>query len=148
MQQNTPISGIMTRKPEFAAPADTLDRIREIFETHGFHHIPVVENGKLAGIVSYNDYVDSIRNLFSNITDPEQINKGLNTTLVKDIMTSEVHSLLQTDTLGKAVQIFHTYQFHALPVVDEQQNLVGILTTNDLMKVLEVLIAPEKSYTD
>jgi acetoin utilization protein AcuB len=72
----------------------------------------------------------------------------LQETLVEEVMTKDVYSLRTDDTLETAVQLFHTHQFHALPVVDEAGHLMGIITTSDLMKVLEEIIAPEKSYNE
>lgn len=148
MQRNTPISRVMTRDPESIKPEDNLERVRQIFEIHGFHHVPVLEHGKLVGIVSYNDYLQKIRDLVNGATGKTNVEDLLRGVLVKDMMTPEVFTLQQDDTLETAVQIFHTHQFHALPVIDPERHLVGILTTNDLMRVLEVMIAPEKSYVE
>lgn len=46
MQSTTPISRIMTRKPETVKPSDTMEDVRRIFEKRGFHHIPVLDQGK------------------------------------------------------------------------------------------------------
>jgi CBS-domain-containing membrane protein len=63
-------------------------------------------------------------------------------------MTCEVYSLRSDDTLETAIKLFYTHQFHALPVVDDAGHLMGIVTTSDLMKVLEEIIAPEKSFNE
>lgn len=148
MKRNTPVAGIMTREPRYVKPTDSLERVRHIFEEYGFHHIPVAESGKLAGIVSYNDYLRVLRNLLHESHDPKAVTRLLHETLVADVMTSEVYSLQMNDTLETAVQLFHAHKFHALPVVDEAGHLTGIITTSDLMKVLEEIIAPEKSYNE
>lgn len=138
----------MTRHPAFVTPDDNLEKVRAIFEKHAFHHVPVVENGTLTGIVSYTDYLQMIQNISSANHAGQNIVKILSERKVQDMMTHEVWFLTMEDTLDKAVQIFQTHQFHALPVVDANKKLVGILTTNDLMRVLEILIAPEKSFVD
>lgn len=148
MKRDTPIAGIMTREPRCVKPADSLERVRHIFEEFGFHHIPVAESGKLAGIVSYNDYLRVLRNLLHESQDPKAVTRLLQETPVGEVMTSEVYSLRTDDTLEAAVKLFHAHQFHALPVIDEAGHLMGIVTTSDLMKVLEDIIAPEKSYNE
>lgn len=146
MRNTTPIDLIMTRKPATVAPHDTLETVRHIFEKYGFHHIPVVLEGKLTGIVSYTDYLRIIREVFSGNAPGRQIQQGLNNMLVSEIMTEEVICLKPTDTVEDALAVFNSYPFHAMPVVEGDRRLVGILSTYDLMKVLEKLLAPEIDY--
>ena len=137
MQADTPIAKVMTRKPAIVKPEDTMEAVRKAFEKHGFHHIPVVEKGKLVGLVSYTDYLQLIRNVFENPQEERLNEKILHATVVRDVMTKSVLCLSQQDSVETALRIFKANQFHSLPVVDERQNLVGIVTTYDLMKVLE-----------
>lgn len=143
MQATTPVYKIMTKKPETVRPDDTMEEVRRIFEKRGFHHIPVVEDGKLVGLVSYTDYLQLIRSIFDN-TQEERVNeKVLHATVIRDVMTQNVLCLSQEDTAETALLIFKANQFHSLPVVDENKHLVGIITTYDLMKVLEKLFVEQ-----
>lgn len=148
MQALLPVSGMMTRKVECVMPEDKLERVRQILEQHAFHHIPVVDKGKLVGIVSYTDYLRVIRDVF-NDSNSERIGKRVFDTLeVKEVMTPDPMSLNPSDTLEKVLEIFNENRFHALPVTESDGRLVGILTTYDLMKAMETLIAPEHSYNN
>lgn len=146
MRSTTLIEDIMTRKPSTVTPLDNLDTVRKIFEKHGFHHVPVVEDGKLIGIVSYTDYLRIISELFSGITTRSNSQTGLNNMLVKDLMTEQVVCLSPTNTVEDALSIFNSHQFHAMPVVEGNRRLVGILSTYDLMKVLEKIMGSEIDY--
>ena len=137
MQANTPISRIMTRKPETVKPADTMEAVRKIFEKRGFHHIPVVDGERLVGLVSYTDYLQLIRTVFDNGQETRVNEKILNATLAKDVMTESLLCLSPADTTETALRVFKANQFHSLPVVDDKGHLVGIVTTYDLMRVLE-----------
>jgi CBS domain-containing membrane protein len=137
MQANTPISRIMTRKPETVKPSDTMEAVRKIFEKRGFHHIPVVDGERLVGLVSYTDYLQLIRTVFDNSQETRVNEKVLNATLAKDVMTESLLCLSPTDTTEAALRVFKANQFHSLPVVDDKGHLVGIVTTYDLMRVLE-----------
>ena len=143
MQPTTPISKIMTRKPETVKPSDTMEEVREIFEKRGFHHVPVIRDGKLVGLVSYTDYLQLIRSIFDNSQEARLNEKVLNATVVEDVMTKNVLCLSENDTIENALLIFKANQFHSLPVVDARQHLVGIITTYDLMKVLEKVFAEQ-----
>ena len=146
MRNSTPIGNIMKRKPAIVAPHDNLETVRLIFEKHGFHHVPVVLEGKLVGIVSYTDYLRIITELFSGQATQERNQTGLSNILVKEIMTEEVISLKPTDTVEDALEVFTTHHFHAIPVTEGDQRLVGILTTRDLVKLLERLLGPDIDY--
>lgn len=148
MQSTTPISRIMTRKPETVKPSDTMEDARKIFEKRGFHHIPVLDQGKLVGLVSYTDYLQLIRSIFDNSQETRLNEKVLHATVVEDVMTKHVLCLSQDDTVENALLIFKANQFHSLPVVDARQHLVGIITTYDLMKVLESVFAEQAEKVD
>lgn len=138
----------MTRKISSVAPHDNLEEVRQIFEQHGFHHAPVVEHGKLVGIVSYTDYLRIIRDFFSSSDGLAKSNERLHSILVRDMMTDNPVCLRMDDTVGAALQIFRANRFHALPVTDGEGKLLGILTTYDIMKTFEDVIAPDHSYTE
>ncbi len=146
MQNTTPISKVMTRKPATVCPDDNFETVRNLLEKQGFHHVPVVENDMLAGIVSYTDYLRIIRDLYANAKEQLANEHLLHTTLVKEVMTKHPVCLAPTDTVEDALRIFKTNHFHAIPVVEGNRHLVGILTTHDLIKVLERVLAPEIDY--
>ena len=137
MQATTPVYKIMTKNPETVKPTDTMESVRDIFERFGFHHIPVTEGTRLVGLVSYTDYLRLIRNIFENKQEVHQNEKMLNSTLVRDVMTENLLCLSREDSAETALRIFKTNQFHSLPVINDEQELVGLITTYDLMKVLE-----------
>ncbi|MBK6997409.1 MAG: CBS domain-containing protein [Lewinellaceae bacterium] len=145
MQNTTPISKIMTRKPATVSPEDNFETVRNILEKQGFHHVPVVENGMLAGIVSYTDYLRIIGDLYGNAQEQRSNEHLLNTLLVKEVMTEHPCAWLPQIPL-KMLRIFNTNHFHAIPVLEGNRHLVGILTTHDLIKVLERVLAPEIDY--
>lgn len=148
MKNKLPVSGIMTRRIASVKPEDNLEHVRQIFERHGFHHIPVVEGSKLTGIVSYTDYLRIIHDYFKDSADRSASEKLLQTLTVKDMMTENPVCLKPEDTVETALRVFRENQFHALPVTDEHGKLFGILTTYDVMKVFEDTMAPEHSYSE
>lgn len=137
MQASTPIFKIMTKQPETVAPNDTMEEVRQVFEKRGFHHVPVVENEILVGLVSYTDYLSLVRSVFDNNQEVRNNEQVLHATIVREVMTTDLLCLSKNDTVEDALRIFKANQFHSLPVVDEHKHLVGIITTYDLMKVLE-----------
>jgi len=112
-------------------PEDNLLTVKKIFDTHTFHHLPVVRFRKIVGIVSKTD--------FSHFTGG--VNHGgeradlLERTKVEDIMTRGVGKLEPDDRINVALEIFSKNWFHALPVV-ENDELVGIVTTQDVIRAI------------
>lgn len=146
MRITTLVDDIMTRKPATVAPEDSLERVRRIFENQGFHHVPVVEGDKLVGIVSYTDYLRIISEMCNGNTPEGLYKTGLRNILVQEVMTKAVVYLRSSDTVEDAILMFKEHAFHALPIIEGDHRLVGILSTHDLMKVLEKVLAPGIDY--
>ena len=130
------IKQIMTTEVLTVHPGDTLEGVHRIFHTSDIHHLPVVDDErKVVGIISKSDYF-SISNAFplfrSDLRDAanERLFKSL---LVEDIMTRQVATLLPDDSITVAAGYFKENIFHAIPIVDREGKLVGILTTFDLL---------------
>ncbi len=140
MKHNTTIATLMSPKPLTVSPKDNLETVRHLFETKGFHHVPVVENNILKGIVSYTDYLRVIKDIYTNKEANTLSQSALNMVLVEEVMTTDPICLAPTDTVEDALLIFRTQVFHAIPVVEGNQRLVGIVSTHDLVKLLEQVL--------
>lgn len=132
MNTNKPVSDIMTRSLVTVRPDTTIDRIHDLFESHSFHHIPVVDQAKLVGIISKTDYLriqHMVAKTWEGITICQELYKDM---CAMDIMTHEPLKIESADTIGLAADIFRANALHALPVVDDGE-LVGIITSHDLL---------------
>lgn len=119
---NEAVKTIMTTKLITVSPSSNLAQVRELFLKHKIHHLPVVESRKLVGILTTYD-------LWKNKIAPEDYKKAL----VREFMTSAVAKIGPLDKIGTAAEIFLDNRFHALPVVDEQNQLLGIVTSFDVL---------------
>ena len=57
--------------------------------------------------------------------------------LVKDVMKQDVITVEESTTLRELVGIFQKYTFHTLPVVKEDNKLVGVVALEDILKIFE-----------
>ena len=133
---NTPIKNLMTREVVTICPNDLMIVAKEIFETNKFHHIPVVdEDYQLVGILSQHDYNKMLTtfSVFKNSKADLANRKFMMSMQVKDVMTDQVKKLHPDDSILVAVGIFKENLFHALPIIDDNNRVVGILTTFDLL---------------
>lgn len=124
-----------------AVGVDTnLLRVKEIFDSNSFHHLPVVKNGLVVGIISKSDLLLMMDwGVRLGIKGSEVRNELLlKSNLAADIMTQKVMTVLPNDTLQYCLDVFLENYFRALPVVDEERNLRGIITSYDILRGIEL----------
>ena len=130
-----PISSIMTSDPISLDPNHTISDVRDVFKNNRIHHIPIVTDGKLMGIVSKSDYLFFRKGFAVSETEENIETLRLSAFNVSHIMTKKVAHLSSNDRISVAIEIFKENLFHAIPVVDDGM-LVGIITTYDILKNL------------
>ncbi len=133
---NTPIKNLMTTDVVTIRPNDLMMVAKEVFDTNSFHHIPVVdEDEQLVGIISRHDYNKMLTtfSVFKNSKADVANRKFMMSMLVKDVMTKQVAKLHPEDPITVALGIFKENLFHALPIVDDENKVVGMLTTFDML---------------
>jgi CBS domain-containing protein len=133
MNQLSPVSSIMTKDVITLSANDTLLNIKHIFDAKRIHHIPIINEGHLVGMVSKSDFEKicfgiSYKNDTKEITDVTY-----SSVTVEEIMTTKLVKVSPNERIDVAALIFHENLFHALPVVEDDDTLVGIVTTFDLI---------------
>lgn len=135
MDKSTRIGSIMTTNVIAVHPNDMMEKVQSIFRKSNIHHVPVTDGGKVVGIISHSDYL-RLQNTFTLFKTKQSDHYNdviMQSMLVKEIMTKQVAKLTPDDTVEIAAGFFRENLFHALPVVDSEGKLVGILTTYDLL---------------
>ena len=133
------LAGIMSHFSITLGKKDKVDEVRKIFRDKNIHHIPIVdENNHLEGIVSLMDYAIVLDSMtpFGNRQTQKENQKTFQSFLVADIMTKNVVTLRPEDTVQSALNLFKENLFHAIPIVDGDNKLLGIVTTYDLLMLL------------
>lgn len=145
MNPNNPISSIMTTNMITVRPDDTARKVREVFKTHSFHHIPVTDSGeKLIGIISKEDFFRIAYLLSLDSTGRTYTNKVYEHLSAEQFMTKYPVQLDPDDSIGLAADIFLANKFHALPIVEDGV-LIGIVTSHDLLQYsFESPVEPEE----
>lgn len=131
----SPISTIMTTELVTVTPSDPLTRVKEIFDEHNIHHIPVVRFKKIVGIISKSDFSYFLWGYTNNEMTDTLTNNRLKTWEAEDIMSTKLAKVESSDAIRTALEVFKINRFHALPVVDNEE-LVGILTPLDIVIAL------------
>ena len=126
----------MTRNPKTVSPDDPLSVAAGILREHRFHHLPVVEGGRLVGILSDTD----LRNAsYAAIPAEGEEGAAAGDRPVREAMRTEVWSVTPDDSVEDALLILSREKFGALPVLSGDR-LVGIITRADLLNAFVDLL--------
>lgn len=141
-----PISSLMTSHEKLVTvnPEDSLSKVKDIFDQHKFHHIPVVHFREIVGLISKTDFEHFIGGASHYDEDRFVNNLRMERTLAKDIMTKRLGKVAPDDRINVALEVFLINRFHALPVV-ENNELVGMLTPFDIMTALSKQVPADSS---
>lgn len=131
------IKQFMTPNPVTVAMDDSLDRLREIFEEYHFHHLLVVEDRRLMGVISDRDYLKAISpNVGKDIATEKEL-ATLNKR-VHQIMTHNPVVVYEKDSIQIAINKFREHSISCLPVLNDQEGVVGILSWRNLLSAMRV----------
>jgi len=133
MRRNEPVSKIMTASPATAHHGMPLSEVRGRMAELGCHHLPVVSGSKLLGMVTSTDVLRVSYDYGQPVAHANAVLD--NTRTLEDIMQSDLTTVTSHTTIREAAEVLAKNAFHALPVVDNEQ-LVGIVTTTDLLRYL------------
>jgi len=131
MKLDAPVSSIMTAQVDSVTPAQKLVDIKHLYEKTPFHHhIPVVENNKVTGMVSLVDFMRVIGN--ASLNDSESVYQNLT---VKDIMSTNPLTMKPDTAIKKAAKEMVKGEVHAF-IIAEHGELKGILSYTDIINYL------------
>ncbi len=127
------VGQIMTAHPVSVGLDDNLGAVKDIFDNAKFHHLLVIEEGKLFGIVSDRDL---LRHISPNIGTNNYTPKDLDTLKkrVHQIVTRQPITLRPEASIADAVAIFNTHRISCIPIVDKENVPVGIISWRDILK--------------
>ena len=150
------IKNLMTKKVIFVNSNTNIGDAAKLMEKHRIHGLPVVDNKKLVGIITETDffvrdsanfhipsYIDFIKNsktkkyIKNNNQNKIKIKNFINTK-VKDIMTHKCITVDQDMLIKELLKIIKKTKLQIFPVVDKNQNLLGVITLSDIIKLFKI----------
>jgi CBS domain-containing protein len=122
---------VMTKAPLTLEPRETIGQADEMMARNHFRQIPIVEGKELVGIVTDRD----VRSFLSGsiLASPGARERALNTA-VRDIMTTDPITVSPDDELQEVVELLIEEKIGGVPVVDDTEGLVGIVTYVDMLR--------------
>jgi CBS domain-containing protein len=119
------VKDVMTRAVITGAPGQTLRHLQVVMRENHITGVPIVEDCKLVGMVSINDIISAL-------------DQGLMDSAAESRMTREVVVLQEDMPLSFAISFFNKYHYGRYPVLSKKQELVGIISTVDVVRSLLV----------
>lgn len=127
------VGEIMTRDVITVEMDDTLNQIRELFNRYQFHHVLVLDEDAVVGIISDRNVLEQI----SPHADSVRANTHALNTLQKkahQIMSRNIRSVRKETLVEEASELLLHEGFSCLPVLSDTGEIDGILTWRDVLK--------------
>ena len=120
---NQEVRKIMTTDPIVVSPDQTIKQLSNLMHFHKIQQVPVVENGKLVGMITTHD-----------LWSQNQKSQNQDEIKVADFMSKNIIKIAPKDKVGTAAELFMDKRFKTLPVVNLRNELKGVVTAFDVIK--------------
>lgn len=132
----------MTEKVVTTTPQANLREVLTVMKQHNFEGLPVVDdNKKLVGIITVWDIHEA---LTKSVLNGGELGAG---TLVADIMSHKVVTVLPEEIIEEAAYVMEANDLWVLPVVSQEEQLVGIITESDIYDVFVEMLGLKQPGT-
>ena len=128
-----PVRDRMSTSPFTIGPEDSLQTAIDLLYKHNVRELPVVEHGKLIGIVTDRD-LREISPSYPVFRDRQEMRYHLQSLKVVAAMTVDPLVVSPETPLVEAAKLLHTYRIGSLPVVEDER-LVGLISVTDVLSV-------------
>lgn len=129
------VGEIMTKRVVTVTLDDRLSTVKEIFDHAKFHHLLVVEDGALCGVVSDRDLLKALSpNLGTAVEswkDAATLNKQ-----VHQIVSRKLVTLGEEADVKEAARLFLSHNISCIPIVDAAMRPAGILSWRDILRTM------------
>ncbi len=145
------VAEIMTADPITVSPETSLQEAIQILVERKISGLPVVDNqGELVGVISETDltwqatgvdmppyimFLDSVIYLQNPAKHNQEIHKALGQT-VREAMSDRPVTVKGSQLVREAARIMHDKKVRRLPVVDDRDQLIGIITQGDVIRMM------------
>ena len=131
------VTQIMTGSPVTLKPEDTLDLANDVISLGRIRHIPVVDAGRLVGLLSERDLMGAAA---SHVFGLKLKSKSalLKSVLIRDVMKKRVVTVAPETSIKDAAHLMADKKIGCVPVVSDGA-IVGLVTTTDILRYVERL---------
>ena len=150
VNERVTVAEIMRRNVPAASPSDSIATIARLLAETGLPGIPVIDGDNLLGIVTESDlvfreadvsvptvvpFLDAMLVADAGTPFDEDLRRVLALT-AGELMTAPVYTIRQSATLNQVATVMVEHRANPMPVVDESNSIVGIVSRADLVRVI------------
>lgn len=119
----------------------SLKDAHELMQTRGVRHLPVISefDGTLVGILTHKKMISAIISMI-NKYGTDILARKERGQLIEDLMESDFQKLTEDEPLTIVVEYFIDNKLGCLPVIDNQNKVIGIVTSSDFVKLCAHLL--------
>ena len=129
----------MTPNPITIEASVSVAKAQRLMREHGVHHLPVLSDSKLVGIITFSDILEAFS--FDNSRqNPFEVNYTIAVLTVDELMTPDPVTIAPDDTVLEAADLMFQHDIGSLPVVEDSE-LVGIITNTDIFHLVVRMLA-------
>jgi len=132
--RHRPVAEVMRREIVTISSQETLDLTQDLMSLGPVRHLPVVDGGRLVGIVSHRDLLAASLTKALDF-DPPSRRTFLRSVKVGEVMAHDVVTVGPDTRIADAARILVGCRIGCLPVVDSEGTLIGLVTETDLISV-------------
>ncbi|WP_394193567.1 HPP family protein [Pseudoalteromonas atlantica] len=135
------VADLMTPAPLAIKADNTLHDAHNLMKEKNIRHIPVInENGALVGMLTQKILIAQVMGIMANYSSTA-LERKEKQTKVLDIMATDFTSIEPEQPLHEVANFFVENRHGCMPVVDKDNNLVGILTSSDFVRLAAALLS-------
>jgi IMP dehydrogenase len=111
---------LLIRDVTTASPTQTIESVWKVMTDHSISGIPIIENGKLVGIISRRDVRPIVK------TEPHK--------KIVEVMTRDVVTARESVKIDEAIDIMYEHKVERLPITNEKGGLIGIISMQNILE--------------
>ena len=115
---------------------DSLRVVKDIFDNTNFHHLLVVDNNELTGVISDRDLLKALSPNVGTLSETSRDAATLNKRS-HQIMTRKPVTIKLGASIQEAISLFNTHTISCLPVVNTEFQPVGIVSWRDIFRTFQ-----------
>ena len=129
------LADVMSTKLITLQMDDDLSKVKQIFDQHNIHHILILDDNELAGIITDRDLHKHLSPAVGTSKETSR-DTSLLTKKIHLVMSRNLITARKSTSLNEAVLLFHDNHISCLPVVNDNFEPIGVITWRDIIKIL------------
>lgn len=130
----------MSKDIQSVSPKEPLSKVYALMKEKGFEGVPVLDGTKVVGVVTMWD-------ILTRLAEIDHTEEYLRETMVGEVMTKQPITIHEDEIIEEAAMLMHRYDIGLLPVVNDDDRVVGVITQSDFFRIFMEVLGLERKGT-